>query len=124
MRPATTSTCTIRPPTSVRLLQNRRPSPETQQTEGEWGKGWGELEVGEGLDVGLEGLVFGGVGEGEELHELGHVPRDLHPALHERGVGVELALLDLHRVGVRKRQGEVGVVDLAERALEQLPVLE
>ena len=48
---------------------------------------------------------------------LAMLPGDLHPALHERGVGVELALLDLHRVLVGQRQRDVGVVDALPSAL-------
>ena len=43
-------------------------------------------------DLLLEGPVLRRVGEGQQRHELGHVAGDLHPALHEGGVGVELAL--------------------------------
>ena len=55
---------------------------------------------------------------------LAMLPRDLHPALHEGGVGVELALLDLLGVVVGHGQGEVGVGDLAQLRVEELPVLQ
>ena len=42
--------------------------------------------------VGLDGLVLGALRQRHQRHELAHVAGDLDPALHEGGVGVELAL--------------------------------
>ena len=81
-------------------------------------------ELGDGGDLGLELLVLGGVRDGQQRHDLGHVPRHLHLALHEGGVGVELTLLDLEGVGVAGGEGHLGVVELAQLALGDLAVLE
>ena len=59
--------------------------------------------------LGLDVLVLLALGERHEGHELAHVPRHLHLPLHERGVGVELALQHLDRVVVGAGQRELGV---------------
>src|SRR5205085_11133948 len=79
--------------------------------------------VGDLSDLLLDGLVLRALGEGQQAHELAHVAGDLDAALHEGGVGVEVALLDPHRVVPRHGEGELGVDIVAQLRRGELAAL-